>query len=213
MERSTYISKGAAGAVVGALVVGMCAVSGYAFREPVPRTSAATTPHEATVGADTLKISNSSADPDQASTRIASARVDEATAAHIELMPSPNVTAPEKSSRGIETDDASRERRVLQFLATGRASFYGFRFEGRPTANGESFDPQAMTAAHRTLPFGTHVRVTNVTNGRSVDVRINDRGPFTKGRIIDLSRGAAEKLGMIRSGTAKVTLELLQLGS
>ena len=91
----------------------------------------------------------------------------------------------------------------------GRASWYGPGFAGRRTANGEIFDPSQLTAAHKTLPFGTRVRVTNLNNGRSTLVRINDRGPFKPGRIIDLSRAAAEQIGMIGSGTAPVTLELM----
>ena len=91
----------------------------------------------------------------------------------------------------------------------GLASWYGPKFAGRQTANGEIFDPSQLTAAHKTLPFGTQVRVTNLNNGRSVVVRINDRGPFKPGRVIDLSRAAAERIGMIGSGTAPVSLELL----
>ncbi len=91
----------------------------------------------------------------------------------------------------------------------GIASFYGRGFAGRPTATGEIFNPEAMTAAHRSLPFGTRVRVTNTRNGRSVVVRINDRGPFIRGRIIDVSTGAARNLGMINSGLAPVTIEVL----
>ncbi|WP_066375393.1 MULTISPECIES: septal ring lytic transglycosylase RlpA family protein [unclassified Anabaena] len=91
----------------------------------------------------------------------------------------------------------------------GIASFYGRGFAGRPTATGERFNPEAMTAAHRSLPFGTRVRVTNTRNGRSVVVRINDRGPYIRGRIIDLSTGAARVLGMIGSGLAPVKIEVL----
>ena len=87
------------------------------------------------------------------------------------------------------------------------ASYYGKGFAGKPTANGETFNPNEMTAAHRTLPFGTIVRVTDAATGKSVDVRINDRGPFHGNREIDLSEGAARKLGMIGSGTAKVIIE------
>jgi len=86
---------------------------------------------------------------------------------------------------------------VLRDLGTGVASYYGRRFHGRLTANGERFNMNAMTAAHKTLPFGTKVRVTNTRNGRSVTVRINDRGPFIRGRTIDLSRGAAQELSLI----------------
>jgi rare lipoprotein A len=91
----------------------------------------------------------------------------------------------------------------------GTASYYGADFAGRRTASGERFDPQALTAAHPDLPFGTRVRVTNLENGRSVTVRINDRGPFTGGRIVDVSWGAARELGMLRSGVARVRVEIL----
>ncbi len=93
---------------------------------------------------------------------------------------------------------------------TGVASFYGAAFADRPTANGERFDPHAMTAAHRTLPFGTRVRVTNLENGRQVVVRINDRGPYRKGRVLDLSRAAARKLGFVEDGVAQVRIEVLK---
>jgi rare lipoprotein A len=100
---------------------------------------------------------------------------------------------------------ASNTRLAFQ----GIASFYGREFAGRPTATGERFNPEAMTAAHRSLPFGTRVRVTNTRNGRSVVVRINDRGPFIRGRVIDLSTGAARAIGMINSGVAPVRIEVL----
>ena len=92
---------------------------------------------------------------------------------------------------------------------TGIASWYGKNFHGRKTANGEVYNMNAMTAAHKELPFNTRVRVVNLRNGKSVVVRINDRGPYIKGRIIDLSRRAAGKLGMFFSGTAKVRVEIL----
>lgn len=91
----------------------------------------------------------------------------------------------------------------------GFASWYGRDFHGRRTASGERFDMHDLTAAHRTLPFGTRVRVTNLENGSSVKVRINDRGPFVEGRIIDLSYGAARKIGMVRAGVVRVRLRLL----
>jgi rare lipoprotein A len=92
---------------------------------------------------------------------------------------------------------------------TGKASYYGDRHHGRKTASGERFDQHALTAAHRSLPFGTRVRVTNLSNERSVVVRINDRGPFVRGRIIDVSRAAAERLGMLRAGVVPVRVEQL----
>lgn len=92
---------------------------------------------------------------------------------------------------------------------TGRASFYGGEFHGRRTASGERYDHREMTAAHRTLPFGTRVRVTNVENGKSVVVRITDRGPFRKGRVIDVSKRAARELGFVRQGTTEVELRVV----
>ncbi|ASZ10342.1 septal ring lytic transglycosylase RlpA family protein [Chitinophaga pendula] len=94
-------------------------------------------------------------------------------------------------------------RKVTQ---TGKASFYADKFQGRRTANGEIFRQGRKTAAHRTLPFGTKVKVTNLANGRSIKVRINDRGPFVDGRIIDLSKKAARQLGMISTGVAPVEI-------
>ncbi|HOJ02363.1 MAG TPA: septal ring lytic transglycosylase RlpA family protein [Bacteroidota bacterium] len=96
------------------------------------------------------------------------------------------------------------------FTQTGIASYYGKDFHGRKTSNGEVYNMYALTAAHKTIPLNSLVRVTNLTNNLSVVVRINDHGPHKKGRIIDLSRGAAEKIGMIRSGTAKVRLEVIE---
>jgi rare lipoprotein A len=92
---------------------------------------------------------------------------------------------------------------------TGEASWYGPGFHGRRTANGEVFDKEAMTAAHRTLPFGTLVRVRNLDNGREAVLRINDRGPFARGRILDVSEAGARVLGMVESGTARVRIEVL----
>ena len=97
--------------------------------------------------------------------------------------------------------------------AGGMASFYGYDFAGKPTASGERFNPNGLTAASRTLPFGTLVRVTNRNNGRSVVVRINDRGPFVGGRVIDLSQGAAGVIGMIGSGVAPVDIAVVGGGS
>ncbi|MCS7068403.1 MAG: septal ring lytic transglycosylase RlpA family protein [Meiothermus sp.] len=91
----------------------------------------------------------------------------------------------------------------------GWASWYGPRFHGRRTANGERFNKFHLTAAHRTLPFNTRVRVTNLQNGRSIVVRINDRGPYIRGRIIDLSYAAARRLGMHRQGIIQVKVEIL----
>jgi len=92
----------------------------------------------------------------------------------------------------------------------GEASWYGKRYHGRTTANGESFDMNALTAAHKRLPFGTLVRVTNLANKRSLVVRINDRGPYARGRIIDLSRRAASLLGFQHHGVTKVRVQTVR---
>ena len=95
-------------------------------------------------------------------------------------------------------------------VETGLASWYGHPYHGRPAANGEIYDMEKMTAAHRTLPFDTLVRVTNLSNEKSVEVRINDRGPFVDGRIIDLSHAAARAIDMIGPGVAEVRMEVVR---
>jgi len=94
-------------------------------------------------------------------------------------------------------------------LEEGLASWYGGKFQGRLTSSGEVFDTNLLTAAHKTLPFGTLVKVTNLANGLSTVVKINDRGPFVEGRIVDLSRAAAEQIDMVGTGTARVSVEVL----
>lgn len=107
-----------------------------------------------------------------------------------------------KTYKVLESADDFRER--------GRASWYGTKFHGRRTSSGEPYDMYAMTAAHKTLPLPTYVRVTNLENSRSIVVRVNDRGPFHDGRIIDLSYAAALKLGVVGKGTAPVEIVALQ---
>lgn len=99
---------------------------------------------------------------------------------------------------------ASCSRKVTQ---NGKASYYADKFQGRKTASGETFRQGRLTAAHRTLPFGTKVKVTNIANGKSVKVRINDRGPFVEGRVIDLSKKAAKRIGMVNTGVANVEIK------
>jgi rare lipoprotein A len=135
---------------------------------------------------------------------------------------SPRFASREREARSTEstsTDETGAEAprpaaatgRVLLTLE-GVASYYADEFHGKLTSNGETFDMDGITAAHRTFPFGTKVRVTNLENSKSVVVRVNDRGPFKEGRIIDLSRGAAREIDLIRSGTASVKLEVLEWG-
>jgi rare lipoprotein A len=94
----------------------------------------------------------------------------------------------------------------------GDACWYGEEYQGRRTASGETFDMNALTAAHKTLPFNTIVRVKNLDNGRTVNVRVNDRGPFVHGRIIDLSKAGAQRLGMLNDGVAPVRIEVVHWG-
>ena len=94
-------------------------------------------------------------------------------------------------------------------IGSGLASYYGRELAGNRTASGEAFDPDDFTCAHRSLPFGTKIRVTNLANGQSVVVRVNDRGPWGRGRVIDISQAAAKEIGMHRSGTARVRMTLV----
>lgn len=105
------------------------------------------------------------------------------------------------------------EAPMLEYSKVGKASFYSSRLHGRRTASGIAYDQTALTAAHPDLPFGTLVCVTNMTNQRSVQVEINDRGPYTGGRIIDLSRRAAQEIGMINAGSVRVRVEACEAES
>ena len=109
-----------------------------------------------------------------------------------------NVTAPQAPQQSFET------------VGQGEASYYGAELAGNRTASGERFDPHAFTCAHRSLPLGTMLRVTNLSNGRSVLVRVNDRGPFSRGRILDMSMAAARDIDMVRTGKAIVRLEVVR---
>ena len=117
---------------------------------------------------------------------------------------------PAPPPKPMATDSAIPSKLIE--VVQGAASWYGPGFYGRTTANGERFRKGTLTAAHRTLPFGTKVRVTNLSNGRSVVVRINDRGPFRYHRVIDLAHGAASQLKMMQAGEVTVKLEILSKG-
>lgn len=99
------------------------------------------------------------------------------------------------------------------FTQSGQGSYYADKFNGRPTASGTPYRPGQMTAAHNTLPFGTRIKVTNVKNGRSVKVTVNDRGPHVKGRIVDVSRKAARKLDLVEAGVVPVQLKVIKAAS
>ena len=113
---------------------------------------------------------------------------------------------------GCSTTPRYRVGDGLDTVQTGIASYYGSKYHGRKTASGEVFDMYGLTAAHKHLPLGSRIEVTNLNNNKKLVVRINDRGPFVKGRILDLSYGAAQELDMIESGTAPVRIKVLELG-
>ena len=140
------------------------------------------------------------APPDAPAVTVAEAPVEIATPPPATLLPP---VAPVSDVREAPATEAG------EAIAGGRASYYGRELAGNPTASGEPFDPSDLTAAHRTLPLGTRVRVTHAKTGESVVVRVNDRGPFHGDRVIDVSRAAADSIGLTRSGTAEVELERL----
>ena len=113
---------------------------------------------------------------------------------------------------GCATGRASRASRIEGSALSGEASWYGHPYHGRRTASGEIYDMNKLTAAHPTLPLGTRVLVTNLDNGRTVEVRINDRGPFRKNRVLDLSYAAARSLGAMGEGVIPVTLKIVAVG-
>ena len=119
-------------------------------------------------------------------------------------------TKPKEKTNKESKKEKKRKKLKTTYLGKGKASFYSNKFQNRKTANGERFKQSKLTAAHKKLPFGTRVKVTNIRNGKSVIVRINDRGPFIRGRVIDLSRAAFKKIGNTRSGVIRVKLEIVK---
>ncbi|WP_168378018.1 septal ring lytic transglycosylase RlpA family protein [Acinetobacter cumulans] len=117
------------------------------------------------------------------------------------------IEIPEDEPSVIEKLNTVASNTVRKFTQTGTASWYGRQFHGRKTASGETFDMNALTAAHRSLPLNCFIRVTNRNNGKSVVVKVNDRGPFHGNRVLDLSYGAAKQLGITSAGTANVSIE------
>ncbi len=177
---------------------------GLAARSIAPRSLRALT-LAALVGLAPIAASSAAA-----SDAATSARVEASTSAMIELVPvqpADDVLAATNAPTLIEKAPSAPQETVL---GRGSASYYAAKFNGRRTASGERFDNGNMTAAHRTLPFGTLVRVTNVATGNSVVVRINDRGPFTAGRMIDVSRAAADELGLVTRGHGTVELAVIE---
>lgn len=125
----------------------------------------------------------------------------------------PGARTPLDVPDSLGTGQSPADTAGLKELERGQASWYGPRFHGRRTASGERYDQHALTAAHKTLPFGTLVRVRSLVTGKEVDVRVTDRGPFTRGRVIDVSRAAAEALGMMGLGVKQVSLHIVEAAS
>jgi rare lipoprotein A (peptidoglycan hydrolase) len=137
-----------------------------------------------------------------------SQRYDQST----ELTQVTNETIPSDATiqkASVESGRKKSSKPVAKYVLNGKASWYGPRFHGKKTASGEIYDQRKLTAAHKTLPLGTKARVTNLDNGTTVEVEINDRGPFIDGRIIDLSRAAAGALGLVELGVAPVQVEVI----
>ena len=127
----------------------------------------------------------------------------------VAVEPSREEAPPDSTSPSVTLPPAEKPPKATKWPQTGEASWYGPRFHGRATASGDTFNQQALTAAHASLPFGSKVKVTNLANGKSIEVEINDRGPFLGKRIIDVSQAAAKALGMKELGTTTVRLEPL----
>jgi rare lipoprotein A len=132
----------------------------------------------------------------------------------LELPAAEPIVAPLEEVELLPADSVETVRAGDALLVVeGSASWYSDALAGRRTASGEPYDPRELIAAHRALPFGTRLRVTNLSNDRTVEVRVIDRGPFVAGRILDLSRSAAEQIGIVRVGHARVRVEVLEYGS
>lgn len=184
--------------------------TGMHIRKQTARSAAARTLQALAVvaGIGFAPLAASSAAPAQSDFQASTGMDAAAAAAFVELLPvQPGSATIKSESAAIVPAEISAPQESV--IGRGSASYYADKFNGRRTASGERFDNDEMTAAHRTLPFGSRVRVTNPGNGRSVVVRINDRGPFTRGRMIDVSRAAAQELGLIARGHGNVELALL----
>lgn len=132
-----------------------------------------------------------------------------APAQAIDLGAAPRLQSIEEAVAQAFDDSVTAPQQSFETVGQGEASYYGSELAGNRTASGERFNPRALTCAHRSLPLGTMLRVTNLANGRSVLVRVNDRGPFAHRRILDMSLAAARNIDMVRAGTAMVRLEVV----
>ena len=129
-----------------------------------------------------------------------------------EIKKTKSVTNNSSSSNNNRRYSSNNNSKISSEVIVGVSSWYGPNFHGKLTANGEVFDQYGVTAAHKTLPLGTVARVTNLDNDKSIILRINDRGPYVDGRVLDCSYGAATKLGFMKIGTANVEIKIIELG-
>ena len=187
-RRGGHIRPQVALAISGLALIGLTGASAATF---------AATPEAADIDMNALAAQQFPTVPDAAHSVALETVAEAAEAAAPDVAPPP---APTPVAPALETSSGV-------VIGSGVASYYADRFHGRRTANGERFDMHAMTAAHRTLPFGSKVRVINPANGKSVVVRINDRGPFHGNRVIDLSKAAATQLGLVARGHGRVQIE------
>lgn len=182
-------------------------------RAAVGSTSASASARPNSTHARAARLTKTGARKSAATMKTAAAAKTKVLAAKTKASAGPRATVVKKQAAAKKRAQAKQAARAAREVEKGRsrgkASWYGPKFQGKQTASGEAFDRKGLTAAHRDLPFGTRVRVTNTRNGRAIVVRINDRGPYSRGRIIDLSEGAARKIGMMHAGTARVMVEIL----
>lgn len=181
---------------ISTALLSLAMASSYAYAE---------TPKEQTNEIDHI-IDELTRQHDNASSLVKSAREPVSLASSSSLL----ANEPKKDESVLNQLTAAASNTVNKFKQSGLASWYGRQFHGKKTASGERFDMNALTAAHRSLPLNCYVKVTNKTNGKSVVVRINDRGPFHGNRVLDLSYGAAKAIGITQSGTGNVTIERVE---
>ena len=142
---------------------------------------------------------------------VASLLVACSSSSHVVSSSSSSKKKPTTTTKTTTKNTSNSSAAKVGAVTTGQASYYADKFNGNKTASGEKYNKKALTCAHRTYPFGTVLKVTNTTNGKSVQVRVNDRGPFKAGRIVDVSGAAADKLDMKKAGVINVKVEVVSL--
>lgn len=189
----------------GLLILSACLFAGSAMAASTAIAADAQTQINSSSNIDRV-LSELSRQHDNASSLVKSARQPVSLAINSPLIASDSTLATQDDNV-LERLTAVASNSVSNFKQTGLASWYGRKFHGRTTASGESFDMNALTAAHRSLPLNCYIKVTNKSNGKSVVVKVNDRGPFHGNRVLDLSYGAAKQIGLTQKGVGNVTIE------